>query len=247
MMPRRLLALLAVPALAAGLAACGPDDQDSPATPTAQEETTPAEPTEEGTTEEEAASDEPTEESSTAEEPTEEESGPEVSPTSFETMWIDDSWSVEAVEEDLCEMGGGYASPYSEQEDLFVCGPTAAGAQACALAEGTVQCIVDPVGRTAIEFDSPTAPQQVDSREGDPMPLLVNLPDDVTCTTISHDHDQHWDGMFSWYRCDDGSELLTSEDIADTFERGKTWTVQRSMDKGEPESTAVISAVYAGR
>lgn len=241
MTPRRLLALFAVPALAAGLAACGPDDQDSPTTPTAQEETT----------EEEATAEEPTEEATeeetTSVEPTEEESGPEVGPTSFETMWIDDSWTVEAVEEDLCAMGGGYASPYSEQEDLFVCGPTAAGAQACALEEGTVQCIVDPVGRTAIEFDSPTAPRQVDPREGDPMPLLVTLPGDLTCTTISHDHDQHWDGMFSWYRCDDGSELLTTEDIADTFEHGETWTVQRSTDKGEPESTAVLSAVYAGR
>ncbi|WP_299300908.1 hypothetical protein [uncultured Brachybacterium sp.] len=87
------------------------------------------------------------------------------------------------------------------------------------------------------------------SRSAHLVPRIVQRPitPRSTCTTISHDHDQHWDGMFSWYRCDDGSELLTTEDIADTFEHGETWTVQRSTDKGEPESTAVLSAVYAGR
>lgn len=250
----RLIAALAVPVLVAGLAACGPDDPGSEVTPTAQEETTSAEETtaEQPTETEEASPTEEEEEEATsaepAEEPTaEEESVPEVSPTAVETLWIDGSWTVETVEDDFCEMGGGYATPYSEQEDLFLCGPTAVGAEACALEDGTVRCIVDPVGRQAIEFDSPTAPEQVDPREGEAIPMLVTLPDDVTCATVSHDHDQHWDGMFSWYRCDDGSELLTTEDIADTFERGETWTVQRSMDKGEPESTAVITAVFAGR
>lgn len=110
-----------------------------------------------------------------------------------------------------------------------------------------MQCIVDPVGERAIEFDSPTAPQQLEPREDEALPLLVELPDGAVCATISHDHDQHWKGMFSWYRCDDGSELLTPETIGETFERGEPWTVQRSADGGEPEETAVEAAVFAGR
>ena len=62
----------------------------------------------------------------------------------------------EQVDEDLCDLGGD-PTQYSAQEDLFICGPTAAGAQACALEDGTVQCIVDPEGERAIEFGSPTA------------------------------------------------------------------------------------------
>lgn len=259
---RRLLALLAAPALVLGLAACGPDDsadappaEDSPSqeqTPTEEDSPAEASPTEEDSPAEES----PTEKDSSSEEdPTEDESpdeetgndDPDSEGTALETRWIDDSWTIEQVDEDLCEMGGGYPSQYSEQEELFVCGPTAIGAKACALDDGTVQCIVDPVGKQAIEFDSSTAPEQPQPREDEALPLLVELPDGAVCTTIAHDHDQHWNGMFSWYRCDDGSELLTPEEIDDTFERGEPWTVQRSVDQGEPEATAVTTAVFAGR
>lgn len=241
MNPRRLLALLAASALAVGLAACGPDDPEAEVTPTAQEETTASE---------EPTSGEPTEEETTGEEePTEEESGPEVQPTAIETLWIDDTWVVETVEEDHCADVGGWTSPYTEQDDLFICGITAVGAQACALEDGDrVQCIVEPRAKRAIEFSSGIVPTELEPREGEPVPLLVTLPDDVTCATLTHDHEQHWNGMYSWYLCDDGTELLTSEDIEGTFDRSaETWTVQRSRDKGEPEATAVITATFAGR
>ncbi|WP_343926246.1 hypothetical protein, partial [Brachybacterium tyrofermentans] len=47
----------------------------------------------------------------------------------------------------------------------------------------------------------------------------------------------------------DGSELLTEDTIDATFSRGDgdLWTAQRSVDKGEPEETAVESMTYAGR
>lgn len=232
---RRILALLAAPVLAAGIAACGSDEpaENSSAGEAPSQEQAP--------TEEES----PAEEDSSPEQDGSEDSEPRG--TVIESLWIDDSWTIQQVEEDLCEMGGGYPSQYAEQEDLFVCGPTAAGAEACALEDGTVQCIVDPVGRQAIEFDSPTAPEQLDPREDEPLPLIVELPDGAVCATISHDHDQHWEGMFSWYRCDDGSELLTPETIGETFDRGEPWTVQRSVDGAEPEETAVDTAVFAGR
>lgn len=86
-------------------------------------------------------------------------SSPESRGTAMTSLWIDDTWSIEQVDEDLCELDCGYPTQYSAQEDLFVCRPTAAGAQACALEDGTVQCIVDPVGERAIEFGSPTAPE----------------------------------------------------------------------------------------
>ncbi|MGO1924088.1 hypothetical protein ACT3TE_10435 [Brachybacterium sp. AOP42-B2-9] len=39
----------------------------------------------------------------------------------------------------------------------------------------------------------------------------------------------------------------SSGGIAETFDRGEPWTVQRSVDQGEPEETAVSVAVFAGR
>ena len=44
---------------------------------------------------------------------------------------------------------------------------------------------------------------------------------------------------------DDSS--LTDEDMQGTFATGDTWTVQRSVDMGEPVETPVKSAVFAGR
>ena len=196
---RRLLAFLAAPVLAVGLAACGPGDpaEDPSAGDAPSQEQTPAE-TEPAEKEQPAdEEDSPTEDDSATEQDESGSDDPESRGTVIESLWIDGSWNIERVEEDLCEMGGGYPSQYAEQEDLFVCGPTAAGAQACALEDGTVQCIVDPVGKQAIEFDSPTAPEQLEPRDDEALPLLVELPDGAICATISHDHDQHWEGMFS--------------------------------------------------
>jgi 6-phosphogluconate dehydrogenase (decarboxylating) len=53
--------------------------------------------------------------------------------------------------------------------------------------------------------------------------------------------------MFSWYDCSDGSELLTDEDIMNTFAvEGGTWTVQRSMDQGAPEAVVAETVTFAG-
>ncbi|UQN28907.1 hypothetical protein [Brachybacterium kimchii] len=176
--------------------------------------------------------------------------------TSIDTLWIDDTWTIEDVDEDLCEMGGKSRSPYAQDDDMFVCGPTAAGALACDMAEGetVAMCITSAVDHTAIRFDSPTAADgDMDQGDGDLIPLFVQLDDGsengIQCSTISHDHDEHWHDKLSWYRCDDGSELLTDELIEETFDRGddgSSWTAQRSVDKGKPETVPVMDAVFAG-
>ena len=80
------------------------------------------------------------------------------------------------------------------------------------------------------------------------VPLHVTLPDGNRCYVLAHDQSEHWGGKFSWYGCDDGSELLTDDDLTGTFQRdGDTWTVQRSVDQGEPTETALTEVVFAGK
>lgn len=113
-------------------------------------------------------------------------------------------------------------------------------------------CIVDPLNDDATRFDSPIAgdPNTAVWPAGqDLVPLSAELPDGVVCSTVSRDHDQQWNARFSWFFYDDGSELLTEDSIVETFARGDgdLWTTQRSVDKGEPEQTRVVSMTYAGR
>jgi hypothetical protein len=174
--------------------------------------------------------------------------------TAISDLWPDATWTIEDLDEDLCEMGGKTRSPFASDDDMFVCGPTAAGVEACDMTEGSeVLCITDPLEHTAVRFGSPTAQSQDDMHQGDGdlLPLFVTLDDGsadgVTCAMISHDHDRHWHDKLSWYRCDDGSELLTDELIEETFDRSDdTWTVQRSVDKKKPETVSVMDAVFAG-
>jgi len=170
--------------------------------------------------------------------------------TELTTLWVDDSWTIEERDDDPCSFSGATVSPYSEQEDVFTCGATADSLLACMIEDGdTAVCITNPLERTAMRFDSPTARDALDAGlevEGEPIPMTVELADGALCATVSHDHDTHWDGEFSWYRCDDGSELLTDEDITHTFDEGEPWTVQRSVDTGAPEETAVAVVAFAG-
>ena len=170
--------------------------------------------------------------------------------TSIQNVWVDDSWSVEEVSEDVCAPGGLSHSYYTQQgNDVFTCGPTAASALACTAEFKETTCITNALARKAIRFDSDVVedPGEILSRESDPIPLYVELQGGVKCATISHDHDQHWGGKYSWYRCSDQSELLTDEDIGDTFDTSDdAWTVQRSSGKAAPVETSVKTAVYAG-
>ncbi|MBK0330582.1 hypothetical protein I8D64_04115 [Brachybacterium sp. MASK1Z-5] len=254
---RRILCLCAASSLLAlGLVACGSDSEvGSPTT---------AESTPEDSADEDSPSDKTTDSESndTASDDTDgsdenDGSGPSTAgSTSIDTLWIDSSWSIEDVDEDLCATGGKTRSPYAQDDDMFICGPTAAGAEACDMAEGetVAMCITDPVGHRAIRFDSPTAAEgSMDQGDGDLIPLFVLLDDGsengIQCATVAHDQEKHWHGKFSWYRCDDGSELLTDELIEETFDRGddgSTWTVLRSVDTKAPEETPVTDAVFAG-
>ncbi|QOK23958.1 hypothetical protein IGS73_06170 [Janibacter indicus] len=170
--------------------------------------------------------------------------------TQVVNVWVDDSWKVEEVDEDVCG-GSAYQSQFSTQDDVYTCGATASSALACLDDEGgdTATCIANGQDRIAIHFPhEPIDPSEVTEREAEAIPLYVELADGTMCGVLAHDQAQHWDGMFSWYGCSDASELLTEEHIADTFDDAEeSWTVQRSTGKGKPVETPVAKAVFAGK
>jgi hypothetical protein len=266
---RRTLAAAAAPLLVVGLAACGgaeaPEGTESAPTAETSAEGSPPEETSEATGEETEQSD-PAEEDTSAEEettgaededPSEDGSGDEESgegtggtgTTAVEHLWVDDSWEIQEVD-DLCGEMDLSPAPYSDQEGFFTCGPTAASALACQVeGESLVHCITNGAGRTALSFTSDRAAESAGAMPAneEALPLLVTLPGDVTCEPLAHDHDEHFEGMVSWYDCSDGSELLTDEDIMNTFAvEGGTWTVQRSMDQGAPEAVVAETVTFAG-
>ena len=258
---RRSFTWWAVPVAAVALTACGSD------TPTRTTETSTAS-SRTTTTSSTTTTAEPSSSSSTSASPTATSSSTATSsPTSpppattssstaggattISTVWVDDSWTVEQLTDDLCAQGGLTEATFSKQDEIFTCGPTAASAKACTFADGgKTTCITDPLGRKAIRFTSPTVDNwdgQMHPRGQEVIPMYVVLDDDTTCAVASHDQRQHWQGKFSWYPCSDGSELLTDEKIEDTFDSdAAAWTVDRSVDQGKPTSTRVKTAVYAG-
>lgn len=272
---RRTLAAAAAPLLIAGLAACGSSEepaateQASTVEETDEEQSPAEEPEDESPTEQtagDADEDSPSAEESGGSDETgdsEESEGEESEDsddagetgaagsgaTSVEHLWVDDSWTVEEIDDICGEMDLSPAN-YSDQEGFFTCGPTAASALACQVeAENLVRCITNAPGRSAISFTSDKAAEDAGAMPAneDALPIQVTLPEGVTCQPIFHDHDQHFEDMFSWYSCDDGSELLTDEDITDTFAvEGETWTVQRSVDKGAPEEVVAETVSFAG-
>lgn len=271
---RRTLAAAAAPLLIAGLAACGSSEEpaateqaptveetDEEQSPTeepeddAEEDSPPAEQPEDSEASEGSGSPED-QESDAPEESEGEESGDSDDAgaagsgiTSVEHLWVDDSWTLEEIDDICGEMDLSPAN-YSDQEGFFSCGPTAASALACQVeAENLVYCITNAPDRSAISFASDKAAEDAGRMPAneDALPIQVTLPGGVTCQPISHDHDQHFEDMFSWYSCDDGSELLTDEDITNTFAvEGETWTVQRSVDNGAPEEVVAETVTFAG-
>ena len=262
-MYRTAITSCAAALLLVGVAACGSGD-DAGDSPTVTE-TTSVSTTEGGETETSSSTTAPSSTSSSVESTT-----TTSSPTSSEAdgdddgdddgaagpatqvvnVWVDDSWTVEEVDEDVCG-GSAYQSQFSTQDDVYTCGATASSALACLDDEGgeTATCIANGQDRIAIHFPhKPIDPAKVSKREAEAIPLYVELGDGTTCGVLSHDHSQHWDGMFSWYGCADGSELLTEEQIADTFDDDEqAWTVERSTNKGKPVETPVAKAVFAGK
>lgn len=264
---RRSITWMAVPFLTVGLSACGSGDSEGESateTSTASSQTTTTRTTttqapttgtstSSGTSTSQDSSSSTTTPSSSTTTPssTTSDGGGSGGATNIAQLWVDDTWSVETVKEDLCATGGLTTSAYSHQVELFTCGPTAASVKACTYADGgQTTCITDPVGHQAIRFTSPTVDNwdgEMHERGTGPIPMYVELEDGAQCSVVSHDHDQHWNGKLSWYSCDDGSELLTDESIEGTFDDdAKAWTVQRSVDKGKPATTWVKTAVFAG-
>lgn len=262
-MYRTAITSCAAALLLVGVAACGSGD-DAGDSPTVTE-TTSVSTTEGGETETSSSTTAPSSTSSSVESTT-----TTSSPTSSEAdgdddgdddgaagpatqvvnVWVDDSWKVEEVDEDVCG-GSAYQSQFSTQDDVYTCGATASSALACLDDEGgeTATCVANGQDRIAIHFPhEPIDPSKVSKREAEAIPLYVELGDGTTCGVLSHDQAQHWDDMFSWYGCSDGSELLTEEQIADTFDDDEqAWTVERSTNKGKPVETPVAKAVFAGK
>lgn len=279
---RRILSVLAAPAVLVLLAGCGltggggeptaapspsPTDSVSPTTSSSPSPSALPTPTESESASTSSAAPSPSSAEATSVSPSASAETPSPStsptpapttqaapaPTAIEHIWVDDSWTVEHLDDDPCASGMASMSPYSDRGEFFLCGPTAANLEACTFTDeqtAEVLCITNAVDRRAVSFSSPTVYSEgvtdQDVAEG-VFPLYVTLADGATCAPISHDHDRHWNDKFSWYRCDDGSELLTDEDMQGTFATGDTWTVQRSVDMGEPVETPVKSAVFAGR
>lgn len=249
---RRTLAAAAAPLLLVALAACGGSEEpvateEAPAGESTGAEATEDEPSEEATTE--ATEDETTAEEVTGQETSGASDAPDPATTAVEHLWVDDSWEIEEVE-DLCGEMEPSPAPYSDQEGFFTCGPNAASALACQVeAENLVRCITNAPGRSAISFASDKAAESAGALPAneEALPIQVTLPGDVTCEPLSHDHGRHYEGMFSWYACSDGSELLTDEDIQNTFAVvGETWTVQQSVDQGAPEEVVAETVTFAG-
>lgn len=133
---------------------------------------------------------------------------------------------------------------------MFLCGPAIAASQACAIEEGTEAiCIVDAYGKQAIRFDCPTALEATwGALTENAVPVVVILADGVRCDTLMDEADYRIDPTTSWYRCEDGSTLVSSDSPSDTSEQGDTWTVRRTSGiDAEMETVAVQEAVFAGR
>lgn len=261
-MRRRMHAALAVPILVLALASCGGEEApDTPPDEPVQEQPADSDDSSDGGGEDSAEDSDPGEDGAGA--PEEEGVGSEESagegpdgeadaPDSTEIahVWVEDDWEIGQIDEDLCE-GEGFMNPsqYSDQEAFFSCGPIAASALACRVeAENLVHCITSATGRTAISFESDAAAESGSAFEADEeaLPIEVTLPDGTTCAPTAHDHGEHYQDYFSWYLCEDGSELLTTEDIQDTFERGESWTVQHSVDQGAPQEVTLETVTFAG-
>lgn len=261
---RRTLAAAAAAVLIVGLSACGDTEEEPTAGETVTEAESETDPETDSDTESEndaepdSESDAETDEESDTETESETDSGTESDTedpadepgtTAVDHLWVDDSWTIEEVE-DLCGDMDLFPSQYSDQEGSFTCGPTAASALACRVgADDLVLCITNASDRMALSFTSERAVSDAPAMPAneDALPLQVTLPEDVTCEPLSHDHGEHFEDSFSWYACDDGSELLTDEDIANTFTvEGDAWTVQRSIDQGAPEEVVAERVTFAG-
>ncbi|MCL6424169.1 hypothetical protein Bequi_12405 [Brachybacterium sp. JHP9] len=178
--------------------------------------------------------------------------------TSLLTTWVQDDWQVEEIDEDLCA-GGAAASPYelADGSDHVICGDYALGARACALDDdgATMTFIVDAIDQTALRFRSSSAAAGLDAEgtRSQPMPLALMLVGDVSCEPRDSPADASDppaltvlpDGTDSWYRCSDGSVLLSGGGADDTFDRGERWTVQRYAEGGESETVIVDWAMFA--
>lgn len=163
-------------------------------------------------------------------------------------IWPDASWTISAGPEAsrMCQEPEA-ASSFTDRNGYFSCGPTAASLLACQSRGSGALCIQNADDRKAVLISGPGVAGYAGRSIAGPIPFRARLKSGTTCSVASHDHGTHWRDRFSWYRCGDGSELLTRENIEDTFDDDEaTWTVQRSRDRQAPEKDTVVWVEYAG-
>ncbi|PMC75443.1 hypothetical protein [Brachybacterium sp. UMB0905] len=253
---RRTLAALAAPALALGIVACGGEEEPVKTTPAQEEEPAQDEPLEEDKDEDsEEENEDASQEDGSGEGPGGEDSGEEGSdaaqgePTVIGSEWIEDDWELTEVDQDLCDFSIA-DSPFSDNPDVFSCGATADSAVACVLdVDQMVQCVESADSKKAIFFESSAvAGGAKPEDEAEPTPIRLELTDGTSCSPAAHAGMETHDGKAAWYGCEDGSELLADieEGISSTVNTSSdVWTVERIVDGGDPETTAVRSAFFA--
>lgn len=237
---RRIPALIAALLVTLALASCSEEVPAEESSPTVDDSLV---------ADEFIRSPDPETEAAEAEEP----ASPEAPiPTVVEELWITEHWEIEEVYGGVDPCAGWIdESGYSQDSEVFSCGPPVSGATACMLGDDErVFCISDARTRHAIVFDSPHAADpatEPEYGEWPPTPLYVELDDGVICYPLSHDHKPHFEEYSSWFDCEDGSELLTVETSDGTFLRDETWYCFRSVDKAAPVKTAITRVTFAGR
>lgn len=164
----------------------------------------------------------------------------------------DDDWEITELDRDPCAQGGPSDSQYSDDPQVFTCGSTADSLLACMVeVDRTAVCITNPQEKKAVTFQigEQYGGGVTVEQTGTTLPLIARLAGGANCYPQAHDQAEHWNGMSSWYTCDDGSELLTDESIGNTFAYGDTGIIEaeRSATPGEePEPVALEAHLTAG-
>lgn len=256
---RRTLAALAAPALALTVVACGGEEEPVKTTPAQQEgpaqdddpqEVDKGEGSE--SSEEDGGGDASEDDGGGTDEESDEGGSDDAAqgePTVIGSEWIEDGWELTEVDQDLCDFSIT-DSPFSDNPDVFSCGATADSAVACILdVDQMVQCVVSADSKKAIFFESPAvAGGAKPEDEAESTPIRLELADGTSCSPAAHAGTETHDGKAAWYGCEDGSELLADieEGISSTVDTSSdVWTVERIVDGGDPETTAVRSAFFA--
>lgn len=257
---RSPIALFASLLLAAALSGClGPDPAtESPPAPEPEQSVDTAETDETDETDEEAphelpTADDPDDADATdatdAEQGTSSptQGGRQIDTTVLTMVWPDETWEIEEISEDPCETGEATISRMGLGEDYFTCGPTAMGLAACKQVSGQeALCVQNVMERKAARIHSPAAEAHTSPPAEGVIPMGVILADGTTCSYVTHDHMDHYEGRQSWVHCGENAALLLNlTDGSGYFDAdGKVWTAELAVGMQPPETVDVAEIIY---